>query len=121
VNLLLVFFGAGIGGVLRYAITATTLRLYGPAFPIGTALINISGSFLMGLVAGYFMFKADAASAWRIFLTSGVLGGFTTFSAFSLDVMSLVDRGQWGLAAVYVLVSVLLSIAGLAAGLWLMK
>lgn len=120
-NLMLVFLGAGIGGVLRYAITATTLRIYGPGFPIGTALINISGSLLMGLVAGYFIFKADASSAWRIFLTSGVLGGFTTFSAFSLDVMSLIQRGEWGLASIYVLISVVLSIAGLALGLWLMK
>jgi fluoride exporter len=120
-NLILVFLGAGIGGVLRFATTSTAHRLFGAGFPVGTLLVNVVGSVLMGLVAGHFLYKGDIGSAWRLFLATGVLGGFTTFSAFSLDVITLIERGDWLLAGAYILGSVILSIAGLALGLWLMK
>jgi CrcB protein len=84
-------------------------------------LINITGSFVMGLVAAYFAFRGDAGQHWRLFLTTGVLGGYTTFSAFSLDVALLYERGEVGLAALYVLVSVAVSIAALFAGLALVR
>jgi CrcB protein len=75
----------------------------------------------MGLIAGYLAFKGEASQAWRLFLMTGILGGYTNFSAFSLDFAVLHERGALGLAAAYVLGSVILSIAGLFAGLWLIR
>ena len=94
-------------------------RYCGTAFPWGTLTVNIVGSFIMGVLAGWLAFKAGEgwSQPLRLFLTTGILGGFTTFSAFSLDAMLIWERGQGGLAAAYVGASVLLSIAGLAIGL----
>jgi fluoride exporter len=80
-------------------------------------IVNVTGSLLMGLIAGYFAFKGDASQNWRMFLTTGILGGYTTFSAFSLDAAVLYERGEVWPAAIYVVASVVLSIAGLFAGL----
>jgi len=118
---LIVFLGGGLGAALRHGINLAVARMLGTAFPYGTLLINITGSFIMGLVAAYFAFKGDASQHWRLFLTTGILGGYTTFSAFSLDVALLYERGELGLAALYVLASVALSIAGLFAGLALVR
>jgi CrcB protein len=118
---LIVFLGGGLGAALRHGVNLTVARALGTAFPYGTLLINITGSFIMGAVAAYFAFKGDATQHWRLFLTTGILGGYTTFSAFSLDAVLLYERGETGLAAVYVLASVALSIAGLFAGLALVR
>jgi fluoride exporter len=118
---LVVFLGGGIGAALRHGVNLAVARMLGTAFPYGTLLINISGSFIMGLVAAYFAFKGDATQHWRLFLTTGILGGYTTFSAFSLDAALLYERGEVGLAALYVIASVALSIAGLFAGLALVR
>jgi CrcB protein len=118
---LVVFLGGGIGAALRHGINLAVARLLGTAFPYGTLMINISGSFIMGLVAAYFAFKGDASQHWRLFLTTGILGGYTTFSAFSLDAALLYERGEIGLAALYVVASVALSIIGLFAGLALVR
>jgi fluoride exporter len=118
---LLVFIGGGLGTMLRHAINMICARWFGTAFPYGTFLINISGSVVMGLIAGYLAFKGDAAQPWRWFLMTGILGGYTTFSAFSLDSMLLYERGEIGLAAFYVVGSVVIAIAGLVAGLALMR
>jgi CrcB protein len=118
---LIVFLGGGLGASLRHGINVASARAFGPAFPYGTLTVNITGSIVMGLIAGYFAFKGDASQQWRLFLTTGVLGGYTTFSAFSLDVALLYERGEIGLAALYVAASVLLSIAGLFAGLALAR
>ena len=118
---LVVFLGGGIGAALRHGINLAVARLLGTAFPYGTLMINISGSFIMGLVAAYFAFKGDASQHWRLFLTTGILGGYTTFSAFSLDAALLYERGEVGLAALYVVASVALSIIGLFAGLALVR
>jgi CrcB protein len=75
----------------------------------------------MGLIAGWFAFKGGATGHLRLFLATGILGGFTTFSAFSLDAVLLIERGQWGAAALYVGASVAGSILGLIAGLWAMR
>ena len=114
---LIVFLGGGLGAALRHGINIGVARWLGTAFPYGTFLINVTGSLVMGLVAGYFAFKGDASQSWRLFLTTGILGGYTTFSSFSLDAALLYERGELSLAAVYVLGSVVLSIAALFAGL----
>jgi CrcB protein len=82
---------------------------------------NVSGSLVMGLLAGYFAFRGGPAHHWQLFLTTGILGGYTTFSAFSLDAVLLYERGALGLAALYVIGSVVLSLAGLIAGLALAR
>jgi CrcB protein len=116
-----VFLGAGIGGALRHGVNLAALRLLGPGFPHGTITVNIVGSLIMGLLAGWFAHRADPGMTWRLFLTTGVLGGFTTFSAFSLDGALLLERGQVVLAALYALSSPVLAILGLFAGLWLIR
>jgi len=118
---LVVFLGGGIGAAMRHGINLVVARLLGAAFPYGTLLINVTGSLIMGLVAAYFAFKGDASQHWRLFLTTGILGGYTTFSAFSLDAALLYERGEVGLAALYVVASVALSILGLFAGLALVR
>ena len=120
---LLIFLGAGIGGSLRHGVNLTCARYCGLEFPWGTLVVNIAGSMVMGLAAGYFAFKAG--ESWsqhaRLFLTTGVLGGFTTFSAFSLDAVLLWERGAVAMAALYTLGSVLGAIAGLMGGLAFMR
>jgi len=118
---LIVFLGGGVGAALRHGINILVGRTLGGGFPYATLFINISGSLIMGMVAAYFAFKGDASQHWRLFLTTGILGGYTTFSAFSLDAALLYERGAIGLAALYVLASVVLSIAGLFAGLYLVR
>ena len=118
---LIVFLGGGIGAALRHGINLAVARLLGTGFPYGTLMINITGSFIMGLVAAYFAFRGDASQHWRLFLTTGILGGYTTFSAFSLDAALLYERGEVGLAALYVVASVAVSIGGLFAGFALVR
>lgn len=118
---LLVFLGAGMGGMMRHAVNAGAARLLGYGFPAGTMIVNVAGSFLMGALAGYFALKTGLPQSLRLFLTTGVLGGFTTFSAFSLDAALLIERNAYGQAAGYVLGSLFLSLAGLFAGLALFQ
>ena len=117
----LVFLGGGLGAMLRHGINVAVGRWLGTGFPWSTFLINITGSLVMGLIAGWLAFKSDASQAWRLFLTTGILGGYTTFSTFSLDAALLYERGEITSAALYILGSVTLSIAGLFAGLWLIR
>ncbi|MCF8475866.1 MAG: fluoride efflux transporter CrcB [Pseudolabrys sp.] len=114
---LIVFLGGGFGAALRHGVNVAAARALGTGFPYGTLTVNIVGSLAMGLFAAYFAFKGDASQHWRLFFTTGLLGGFTTFSAFSLDAVLLYERGQTGLATFYVIASVAVSIAGLFAGL----
>jgi CrcB protein len=118
---LIVFLGGGLGAALRHGINLFVGRLLGNGFPYATFLINITGSLLMGITAGYFAFKGGGSQHVRLFLTTGILGGYTTFSTFSLDAVLLYERGEVGLAAVYVIGSVVLAIAGLFAGLALVR
>ncbi|MGE3145599.1 MAG: fluoride efflux transporter CrcB [Pseudorhodoplanes sp.] len=120
-NYLIVFLGGGLGAALRHGVNVLTPRMLGQSFPFATAIENVSGSFVMGLLAAWFAFKGDASQSWRLFLTTGILGGYTTFSTFSLDAVLLYERGATGLAVLYVLASVLLSIAGLLAGFALVR
>ncbi len=117
-NYLIVFLGGGIGAALRHGINVTAARLLGFGFPFGTLTVNLVGSLCMGLLAAFFAFKGEAMQPWRLFLATGILGGFTTFSAFSLDVALLFERGEIGKAALYVSASFLGSMAALFAALW---
>jgi CrcB protein len=121
VGFLIVFLGAGVGGALRHGVNLAVLRLGWSAFPVGTLAINVLGSFLMGLLAEYFALKGHLPQQARLFLTTGMLGGFTTFSTFSLDAALLYERGRTELAAAYVLGSVVLSIGALFAALALVR
>ena len=118
---LIVFAGAGIGGALRHAVNVAMARLSGFGFPAGTMVVNIVGSFAMGLLAGWFLIRPGYSQDVRLFLTTGVLGGFTTFSAFSLDAALLIERGAWGWAALYALGSVVAAIGALFIGLALFR
>ena len=118
---LIVFFGAGIGGALRHGVNVGTARLLGYGFPFGTLIVNVVGSFLMGLLAGYFAFRPGVAQHVRLFLTTGILGGFTTFSAFSLDTALLFERHSYGMAAGYAVGSVAASVSALFFGLALFR
>ena len=118
---LLVFFGGGLGATLRHLVNIFCARCIGTGFPWGTFIINISGSTVMGLIAGYLALKGEASQPWRLFLMTGILGGYTTFSTFSLDAALLYERGELGLAAIYVIGSVVFAIAGLFAGLALIR
>ncbi|MEO6382261.1 MAG: fluoride efflux transporter CrcB [Nitrobacter sp.] len=120
-NYLLVFVGGGLGATLRHAVNIVCARAFGTHFPFGTFIINITGSIVMGLIAGYLAFKGNAAQPWRLFVMTGILGGYTTFSAFSLDTALLYERGEIGLALLYVVGSVGLAIAGLFGGLALVR
>jgi CrcB protein len=117
----IVFLGGGIGAALRHGVNLVSARLLGTGFNYATLFENVSGSLIMGLLVGYFAFRGGVSQHWRLFLTTGILGGYTTFSAFSLDTILLYERGELGLAALYVALSVVFSVGGLFAGLALMR
>jgi CrcB protein len=118
---IIVFLGAGIGGALRHGVNVVAFRLLGADFPYGTLTVNVLGSLAMGLLAGWFALRADPGQAWRLFLATGILGGFTTFSAFSLDAAVLYQRGAMGATTVYVLGSVVVSVGALFLGLFVVR
>jgi CrcB protein len=122
-QVILVFIGGGIGATIRHLINIGVARIAGTSFPWSTAIINVTGSFLMGVLAAWFAFKAGASWSQhvRLFATTGILGGYTTFSTFSLDAALLWERGATGEAAAYVLGSVVISLIGIFAGLWLVR
>lgn len=113
---LLVFVGGGLGAVLRHGVNRLAFLTWGAAFPVGTMIVNVVGSLIMGLLIGIFAAYPAISQPARLFLTTGLLGGFTTFSAFSLDALTLYERGQIGLALAYVAASVVLSLAAIATG-----
>jgi CrcB protein len=114
---LIVFLGAGIGGAMRHSVNVAATRLLGLGFPYGTVIVNVVGSFAMGLLAGYFAYRAGVPQHIRLFLTTGILGGFTTFSTFSLDAAVLVERHSFGAAAGYMIGSVAAGVVALFFGL----
>ena len=118
---LVIFAGAGLGGALRHTVNLVALRLLGPAFPFGTLAVNIAGSLILGVLASIFALKADPGQTWRLFLITGMLGGFTTFSAFSLDAALMIERGTPILAALYIVTSVAASLAGMFLGLFAVR
>lgn len=122
VHLGLVAAGGAIGAAARHLVNLGALRLFGPGFPIGTLMVNVLGCLLMGMLAAALAARSDmSGQGLRLFLATGILGGFTTFSAFSLDAVLLWERGEASLAVAYALASVLLSIAALLVGLSLVR
>lgn len=120
-NLILVAVGGGLGASIRYGFGIAAVRLFGTGFPVGTLLVNVIGCFLMGVFVELLALRFDGSESLRVFVATGVLGGFTTFSAFSLDFMVLWQRGETGAALGYVGASVLLSLLAIAVGMWLVR
>lgn len=120
-NVLLVFLGGGLGSAARYGVGVLALRLVGSGYPWGTFAINVLGAFLMGVVAETFALKAGLSQPLRLFLTTGILGGFTTFSTYALETALLQQRGELGAALAYALGSLIIGVAALFAGLALMR
>ena len=119
--ILLVALGGALGSVARYLVGKMSLLLWGPDYPWGTLIVNIIGCFIMGLLAGLLAHYTELSQEVRGFLLIGVLGGFTTFSAFALDVVTLYQRGALMAAGFYLLMSVFASIAALLSGLYLVR
>jgi CrcB protein len=118
---LLIFIGGGIGSVARHGVNLFAMRWLSIDFPWGTFIVNVVGSVTMGVLAAWFAFRTDVPQEARLLLTTGFLGGFTTFSTFSLDTALLVERGAYGTAAAYALGSVAISLFGLFLGVWLVR
>ena len=114
-NIIYVATGGALGATARYLTGVAAVRVMGHGFPWGTMTVNIVGSFLMGVVI--VVMAEKSGHRFSPFLVTGILGGFTTFSSFSLDAFTIYERGQIGLAAIYVLTSVMLSLSAIFAGL----
>ncbi len=114
---LAVAVGGAAGAVGRHAVNGVALRVMGPSFPWGTLTVNVLGSFLMGAIIAYFARHLPVSNEVRLLVATGFLGGFTTFSAFSLDTVNLFERGATVVAVFYVAASVVLSVGALLAGL----
>lgn len=119
--LALVAFGGAIGASGRYLVGIAALRLFGMGFPWGTLIVNVVGALLMGVLIEALALKYSGSIEARTFLATGVLGGFTTFSAFSLEVALMLERGQWHMASAYIAASVLLTIIALFFGLYIAR
>jgi CrcB protein len=120
-QMLLVALGGALGSVLRYGVGRWVIGLTGPGFPSGTLAVNILGGLLMGLLAGWLARMDDGVEGLRLLLGVGVLGGFTTFSAFSLEVYNMIIRAEIALAAAYAISSTAGSVLAVLAGVWLMR
>ena len=119
--LLLIFLGGGLGSMLRHIVNQASAAVLGVNFGWGTLFVNIVGSFAMGLLAGWFAFRSEGQELLRLFLATGILGGFTTFSAFSLDALLLWERGQTMPALIYSAGSVAAAIISVSAGSLFMR
>ncbi|MBX3598621.1 MAG: fluoride efflux transporter CrcB [Rhizobiaceae bacterium] len=120
-ELIFVMIGGAIGAGLRHLTNIGATKLAGPSFPYGTLTVNIAGCFLMGVLIAGLAGRSGDTQAVRLFLATGVLGGFTTFSAFSMDFAALWERGTTSLAFFYVAASVVGALAAVFAGMWLVR
>ena len=116
-----VALGGALGSVMRYLVAGAVQPSWWSGFPFGIFVVNITGGLAMGLITAMAALKLNLSAEMRAFLTTGILGGYTTFSTFSLDSALLLQKGQYGLAAFYVIGSVALSILALFAGLWIIR
>jgi CrcB protein len=117
IKFLLVFAGGGAGAVARYLTGVATMKAFGFNWPYGTFAVNVLGGVAMGILVGWLALRGGAdQERWRLLLGVGVLGGFTTFSSFSLETINLIDDKGWGQAATYVIASVVLAVGGVMAG-----
>jgi CrcB protein len=114
-NIILVFLGAGFGGVLRYAI-GNIIKWNGTSFPWATFVVNIIGSFLIGIILAYSLKNETFTTNYKLLLTTGICGGFTTFSALSAESLQLIKQGNWMLALAYIICSIVLGIAACGIG-----
>ena len=121
-NIFLVMAGGAIGAGLRYQAGRACQHLLGvTSWPWGTFIVNIVGGLCMGLLVGLLAVRSDGSEPLRLFIAVGILGGFTTFSAFSLETLLMIERGDWFMAISYALLSVIVSIGALALGLTSMR
>lgn len=120
-HILLVAFGGALGSVCRYLVGIGALRIMGPSFPWGTLTVNVAGSFAIGVLAELIVARFGASAELRLLLITGFLGGFTTFSAFALDAVTLFERGASLAATIYLVLSIGASIAAAIAGIGLMR
>jgi len=118
---LLAAAGGAIGAAARYIVNVLTLHVFGPGFPWGTFTVNIAGSFVMGVFIALGALRLNLSSEIRVLVATGIFGGFTTFSSFSLDFVTLFERKDYGIAAIYLAGSVGLSILALFAGLIIVR
>ncbi|WHA39881.1 fluoride efflux transporter CrcB [Agrobacterium larrymoorei] len=116
-NILLVALGGAIGSVGRYLVGVWGTRLAGPNFPWGTLTVNIVGAFFIGLMVEMIARRLDASAEMRVFIVTGIIGGFTTWSSFTLDAVVLFERGALGMSALYIMASLLVSFVAIFAGL----
>jgi CrcB protein len=117
----MVAFGGALGSVVRYAVAGWLQPAWWPGFPFGIFVVNITGGLVMGLITALAALKLNLTPEMRAFLTTGILGGYTTFSTFSLDSALLIERGAYTQASVYVVGSAVLSILALFMGLWIVR
>ncbi len=118
---LAIFVGGGLGAVLRHFVNTFVMHVWHREFPLGIMIINIVGSFTMGVLVGLFADVVNAPQTLRAFLTVGILGGFTTFSSFSLDAVQMIERGQYAQGTLYVVGSVVIAFLFLMLGMWLVR
>lgn len=120
-TLFLVAAGGATGASLRHLLSGLIQRRIAPDWPMATFAINVSGSLLIGVLAGWLAFRGEGGAHWRALLGTGVLGGYTTFSSYSLETALMIEKGRYGEAAAYSLGSVALGLIGVFAGLWLAR
>jgi CrcB protein len=120
-GLIAVFLGGGLGAAARHGINLLSVQFAGARYPWGTFFINVAGSLLIGVLVEWFALRAQAGPVLRLFLVTGVLGGFTTFSAFSLEVGLLYQRGELGTAIAYAVASVVCGVAAMFAGMYAVR
>ncbi len=120
-NILLVAMGGAIGATARYLLSGFALRTLGPGMPWGTFSANILGSFLLGILVGWLAFKGDAGTHWKMLLGTGMMGGFTTFSTFSLETVMMIERKAYSQAALYAFGSLALGVVAMFVGLMIAR